>query len=50
VEALSDASEAASKLRSAWKAFVAGGVDESTLLSDLEAVMSFAESAKAALP
>jgi hypothetical protein len=25
-------------------------VDESTLLSDLEAVMSFAESAKAALP
>ncbi|HKA36824.1 MAG TPA: hypothetical protein VKH43_08390 [Thermoanaerobaculia bacterium] len=50
VEALSDASEAASKLRSAWAAFVEGRVDESALLSDLEAVISFAESAKAVLP
>ena len=50
VEALSDASEAASRLRSAWKAFVEGRADESTLLSDLEAVLSFAESARAALP
>lgn len=49
VEALSDASEAASKLRSAWAAFVEGRTDESALLADLESVISFAESAKAAL-
>jgi hypothetical protein len=52
VEALSDASDAASKLRSAWAAFVEGRFDEAAragLMTDLDEIMSFAESAKAAL-
>lgn len=50
-EALSDASDAASKLRAAWAAFVEGRFDEAAraaLLADLDAIVSFAESVKAA--
>ena len=52
VEALSDASDAASKLRSAWAAFVEGRFDEAAqagLMTDLDEIVAFAESAKAAL-
>ena len=53
VEALSEASDAASKLRSAWTAFVEGKFDEparAALLADLDSILSFAESVKAAIP
>src|SRR5215471_4502932 len=51
VEALSEASDAASKLRSAWAAFVEGKFDEparAALLADLDSILAFAESVKAA--
>ena len=53
VEALSEASDAASKLRSAWAGFVEGKFDESAraaLLSDLDSILAFAESVKASNP
>ena len=48
-DALTSASEAASKLRSAWRALVAGGFDETArqaLLADVETMVSYAEAAK----
>ena len=50
--ALKDASSAASKLRTAWKAFAAGGFDETareSLLSDLEEVVAYAETVRKAV-
>src|SRR5262249_23702460 len=52
LEALSDPSEAASRLRAAWAAFVEGRFDEAAragLLADLDEIVAFAESAKAAV-
>ena len=45
-DALKDASSAASKLRAAWKAFVAGGFDETAraaLMTDVEQIVAYAE-------
>ena len=53
VEALSEASDAASKLRSAWAGFVEGKFDEAAraaLLADLDSILAFAESVKASNP
>jgi len=52
MDSLKDASEAASKLRSAWIAFAEGRFDETAsqaLLADLDAIVGFAESVKAAV-
>jgi hypothetical protein len=46
---LKNASEAASKLRSAWLAYMAGRSDDAALLTDLDEVLGFAESVKAAV-
>ncbi|MGH9399152.1 MAG: hypothetical protein ACRD00_02200, partial [Thermoanaerobaculia bacterium] len=49
-DALKSASDAASKLRAAWKAVAAGTFDEAArqgLMADLESVVAYAESVRA---
>ena len=49
-DALKNASDAASKLRTAWKAFVAGRFDEAAragLMADLETIVAYAETVRA---
>ena len=52
-DALKSASDAASKLRAAWSAFAAGRFDEAAragLMADLETIVAYAETVKAAAP
>ena len=52
-DALKSASDAASKLRSAWRAFAAGRIDEtalSAMMADLETMVSYAEAVRKVQP